>query len=310
MQMAPDCVPCILRVLLSAVRSSEPGGPGAEKDLFAELLRLPALAGEAWETTPPEAIEEGLARIRSRTGVWDPFRRAKEREVEGAKPVVSALEEEVRGAPRPLEALVGLWCAGNALDLMVHPEGTKDVEGAVRGKLDRPIQGDGATAALELFRTARRVVCLGDNAGEAVFDRLAIETLAETTGAEVTYVVRGEPTLNDVTEEEARWVGLDKVCRVIPNGIRGPLPGTILARCSEEVRERVRQADLVLSKGGGNLDTVHEYGSLGRPTVFLFQAKCAVHERRLGVATGGPVVLVGDGKPAGAVREGARGAGR
>ncbi|GAB6061971.1 damage-control phosphatase ARMT1 family protein [Deferrisoma palaeochoriense] len=292
MRTEPECVACIRRVALSAARNAAGPDARAQTILAAEVSHLPVWDELPDHRTPPEALEAVLAWIRDRTGVWDPFRESKRREVEGAKRALPKVEETLRRSARPFETLLRIWCIGNALDRMVHPNGTPAVEQAIWETLERPVQGGGLDEAARWLEGARRIVCLADNAGEAVLDRAAISALRERTGAEVTYVVRSEPALNDVTETEAGWIGLDQVAAVVPNGIRGPLPGTILRRCSPDVRKRIREADVVVSKGGGNLDTVDEYGCLGRPTVFLFQAKCAVHERWLNLTPGYPTVLV------------------
>ncbi|MGD9076184.1 MAG: ARMT1-like domain-containing protein, partial [Desulfobacteraceae bacterium] len=85
-----------------------------------------------------------------------------------------------------------------------------------------------------------------------------IETIREGQDVEIFFVVRSVPILNDVTLREAQFVGMDRVATVIRNGIDSPLPGTILKRCSRELRELVERADLIISKGGGNFDTLDE----------------------------------------------------
>lgn len=70
-------------------------------------------------------------------------------------------------------------------------------------------------------------------------------------------------------------VGIDKIASVIENGIDGPLPGTILKRCSKEVRELVGRADMIISKGGGNFDTLgEEKKNLKKNITFMLTCKC------------------------------------
>ena len=102
-----------------------------------------------------------------------------------------------------------------------------------------------------------------------------IETLKKEDNIEVVFVVRSVPTLNDVTQKEAKMVGIDKIASVIENGIDGPLPGTILKRCSKEVRELVGRADMIVSKGGGNFDTLgEEKKNLKKNITFMLMCKC------------------------------------
>ncbi len=87
-------------------------------------------------------------------------------------------------------------------------------------------------------------------------------------------MVRSVPALNDATRSEAEMVGLDQVATIMPNGLQAPVPGTILSRCSEELRELIREADLVISKGGGNFDTLEGEKDLGADISFMLLSKC------------------------------------
>jgi hypothetical protein len=71
----------------------------------------------------------------------------------------------------------------------------------------------------ERFRKARRVVYLGDNCGELVFDRLLIEVLLEMYDLEMTYVTRTLPIMNDATLRDALSTGMAKVAHLMENGV-------------------------------------------------------------------------------------------
>lgn len=127
--------------------------------------------------------------------------------------------------------------------------------------------------------TAKRFVCMGDNAGEIVADVALMEVLrAQLPNLELTYVVRGGPVLNDVTREDAKAVGIDKLCRVIDNGTR--ISGTQLAYISDELRRTLDEADVILSKGQANFETMCpcDYN-----VYFMFLCKCARFEKLFGV---------------------------
>jgi uncharacterized protein with ATP-grasp and redox domains len=124
-----------------------------------------------------------------------------------------------------------------------------------------------------------------------VFDKLLIETIKIMYDLEIVYVVRSIPTLNDATLKEAKSVGLDKIATVIENGIDGPLPGTILSRCSNEVNEFVHRSDLIISKGGGNFDTLDEEKEhLKKKITFLLLSKCEPYYKHFGVKMYQPIM--------------------
>jgi hypothetical protein len=117
---------------------------------------------------------------------------------------------------------------------------------------------------------------LGDNAGEIGMDTLLVKQL-KALGAEVTYVVREKPILNDATMEDAQFVGMDRLCRVISSGVDSP--GTLLSRCHPDFLQELHAAPIVISKGQGNFECLH-----GRvPGIFFaLKVKCQVVARLTG----------------------------
>jgi len=100
--------------------------------------------------------------------------------------------------------------------------------------------------------------------------------------------VKGGPTLNDATREDALAAGLDRVAEIVSTG--SDAPGTVLARCAEEFHRLYEQAELVIAKGQANYETLSEEG----PKVFfLLQVKCPVIARDAGVPVGSIVLKQG-----------------
>ena len=63
-----------------------------------------------------------------------------------------------------------------------------------------------------------------------------------------------------------------------PNFRDGPFPGTRVSRCSPEVQDIFKQAGLVISKGGGNFDSLDEDKKIyGQKISFLFLSKCYLY---------------------------------
>jgi hypothetical protein len=144
-----------------------------------------------------------------------------------------------------------------------------------------------AISAIDDFRAelapGRRVLYLGDNAGEIVFDRLLIEQMPRE---KVTFVVKGSPILNDVLIDDASFVGLTDLVEVIDNG--ADAPGTVLEVCSAAFRERFERADLIVAKGQGNFETLSDTDN---NVFFLLRPKCAVLSRHLNCEIGRLVVV-------------------
>lgn len=115
-----------------------------------------------------------------------------------------------------------------------------------------------------------RLLYLTDNAGEIGFDRIFAEAIhSRYPEVDITFCVRGEVTQNDATREDAAAVGIP--FRVIDNGRGNRIAGTMLPLLGEEARQAMENADLILSKGMGNVETL--WGS-GYPIYYAFLVKC------------------------------------
>jgi len=108
-----------------------------------------------------------------------------------------------------------------------------------------------------------------DNAGEIVFDRLLAETLQEKyPHLEITFLVRGANVANDATRADAETAGI--TFPVIDSG--NAIGGTSIKHICQEAKDALYSADVVLSKGMGNTESL--YGC-GCNVYYAFLVKCA-----------------------------------
>lgn len=114
----------------------------------------------------------------------------------------------------------------------------------------------------------KTLLYLTDNAGEIGFDRLLAEEIAKKfPDMQITFCVRGGPASNDATREDAAEVGIP--FPVIDNGCT--VAGTELELLPPETLKRFQTADVILSKGQANVETL--YGC-GLNIYYLFLIKC------------------------------------
>ena len=126
------------------------------------------------------------------------------------------------------------------------------------------------------LESAKKLVFLHDNCGEVVFDHVLIKTLKNLyPNLHITSMVRGVPVLNDATIDDARQIGLTETVEVVGNG--STIAGTCLEDLSKEALEVVQNADVIISKGQGNFETL--YGC-GLNVYFLFMCKCTLFANR------------------------------
>lgn len=168
-----------------------------------------------------------------------------------------------------------LAVVGNVIDYGAHVL-EDDISEQIQTLVKQHITKDETDSLFEAIRKAKKILYLGDNTGEIVFDKLFIETIGHP---QIIYAVRGAPILNDVTLQDAEQVGINSICKVISNG--NGAPSTILEQCSEEFLEYFHSADLVISKGQGNFEGLM---NISHPNLyFMLMAKCNPIAEMLGV---------------------------
>ncbi len=288
MLLKPDCIPCILKVSISLIRKLSLT-EDAEKDLYTEILKIPALRGLSWDRTSPEVIEHVMKKITAAVDNPDPFYSEKFKQNKSVIKQYPILKQLVKESLDHLYTAVKLAILGNSIDFMMSDD-PLDFEKSIKEKLETSL----SKVLFEEFKArlekSKLLLYVGDNAGEIVFDKLLIETIKNQYNLKIVYIVRSIPTLNDATLKEANSVGIDQVVSVIENGIDGPLPGTILKRCSNELKELVHRADLIISKGGGNFDTLEEETKHLKKITFMLLSKCFPYKNYFGIDLYQPIL--------------------
>lgn len=279
MKMTLDCIPCFVRQTLDAARSMT-DDPKAQEALMRETLAW--LNQMGLEQSPPVLAQLIHRRLREIGNNPDPYQEAKARHNAMALDLLPELRAEIAASADPLATAMRLAIAGNVIDMgMKSMVNEDDVRQSIRHALAEPFVGEWDT-----FRSAahdaKNILYLADNAGEIVFDLLLIEQLG---AHRVTVAVRGGPILNDVTLADAQSIGLHKIVELIENG--SDAPGTLLADCYPEFRQRFANADMIIAKGQGNFESLSHQG---HDVFFLFKVKCPVIANHVGLPLGTQVL--------------------
>lgn len=200
---------------------------------------------------------------------------------------LDAIRSRIDSAEDPLYAGLQMAVLGNYIDFS-----------ALRGevsfeKLEEMLEKAGA---IDLDRQnyakfcadlekAKTLLYITDNAGEIGFDRLLAERIAaQYPKLQITFCVRGGPASNDATREDAAEVGI--TFPVIDNGCT--IAGTELELLTPEARQIFETADVILSKGQANVETL--YGC-GLNIYYLFLIKCARFQEYFGKEKLTPMLL-------------------
>jgi len=277
MKATPACIPCYLKQALSAARGvvSE---PETQRMVLNEVARL--LPDLPLDSTPARNSTYILWRAQEILGCSDPFASKKEHYTQLALSMYPQLKAIVRASPQRLRAALRVAAAGNVIDLGILDRDDVDLMGVLNKVVTLGFAVDECGLFEARLAAVDHVLYLLDNAGETVFDRVLIEELA-VSGVRTTVVAKAQAILNDATIEDAVVAGLDDVADLIGNG--SPMIGTDLESCSPEFLRHFHAADLVVSKGQANFETLD--GATGC-ILFVLRAECPEVGRELGVAMG------------------------
>lgn len=280
MKMTNACLPCIARGSLDAAKLAT-----ADAELQKQIVQtvLKKLAVHEMETPPPLMARFIQQTVESFTGVDDPYKAIKKKYNDFALNLYPELKRKSLGAP--FERFVRLAIAGNIIDFGTHSTvGVRTVLETIEQALEMEIQGD-VQRFEQACKKAEKILWIADNAGEIVFDRLMLDNMDR---GNIVYAVRGGFTQNDATMEDAEYTGITDMVEVIDTG--AAIPGVLPEYCSDQFNEVYGKADLIISKGQGNFETL----DLTDPRIFfLFKAKCPVVAEHAGCELGDIVIRNG-----------------
>lgn len=268
MRLDPFCMECQIR--RQRLTAEKMGDPAATKAFLTDCLRILADAPDdiAAPWLAPRFYEAWVRYFPDMDRYADNKRDSNDyalsREV--------ALRARIEASEDPLYTALTLARVGNYLDFAAlgdsvsFDELDELTERAMADLVD-PVEFGHFKADLA---GAKKLLLLTDNAGEIVYDKLLLEQLGKFyPDVERITAVRGGNALNDATRADALQVGIDKVSRLIDNGTS--IPGTQLGECSTEFLQEFHTADVILSKGQGNFETLW---GCGANVYYLFLCKC------------------------------------
>ncbi|MBP3874516.1 MAG: DUF89 family protein [Lachnospiraceae bacterium] len=192
----------------------------------------------------------------------------------------SLLRDKIESSDDPLGQALLYARIGNYIDFgaMNHVD-----EETFLGLFDNPGFSEHDRLVLDSFllqcAAARRFLLIADNCGEIVLDRLFLEQLKKRfPDLELTVLVRGGEVLNDAVIEDAVYAGIPQIARLISSG--NTVAGTVYEMLSDEAKEALDHADVILAKGQGNYESLCMQG---RHVFYSFLCKCDLFTGRFGV---------------------------
>ena len=273
LKVEPGCESCLLsRAQTETYQATT--NPALRFRCLAEVVRL--LNREFKATSV--AADLGTRRdriIKELTGNKDPYARTKKAANEKALKVLPHARKIVEAGYTQQERFKkACLCAivGNIMefDIPGHKFTLNSLASCIR-EASKDLFIDDIDKAYEIAKNADNVLYLADNAGEIVFDTLLVEQL-KNMGLKVTFVVKGDPVINDATMADVALVGMDAIAdEVLTTGTDAV--GLLKKEVSPEFLRVYEAAELVFAKGMGYAETLTEY-KLTKPHLLLFRTKC------------------------------------
>ena len=262
-----QCIQCHLRRNLETARKlgTEAQATAFAKDLMKLYLSAPEGVSSPWLAPATADL------FQKHYGTpEDRFREEKEISNRFVLERLDAIRTRVENAEDPVLAGLRFAILGNYIDFSALQGQVSFQE--LDSLLDRAGEmtpaGDGYAHLRADLQKAKHLLYLTDNAGEIGFDRIFAEVIQrEYPDLQITFCVRGGPAMNDALRADAELMEIP--FPVIDNGNR--VAGTQLDQLSEDAKQALEAADVIIAKGQGNVETM--YGC-GYNVYYAFLIKC------------------------------------
>jgi len=272
-----ECIPCILKQTVNIIKLSGVNQATGEKVVREVLEKLGKID---FGKSPAYNSDIGYHSFSNITGIDDPYMDIKKDCNRSVIKLYPELEKIVSDSGDRLYAAAKIAVAGNVIDFGAHITAgeTLNFEKVIDEIVKIPLAHDDYRIFEEDLKGSDEILYLGDNAGEIVFDRVFINQIIKME-KRVILSVKSAPIINDATVEDAKEVRLDSLVKIIETG--NNCIGINFQRSSREFKEQFESADIIISKGQGNFESLDEVRD--KKIFFLLKAKCKKIARELGV---------------------------
>ncbi|NHI90155.1 MAG: DUF89 family protein [Candidatus Thorarchaeota archaeon] len=290
--LIPDCSACIVNSLKTMIPLLSQDQDEQNKMFSLAFKRI----SEGYnKKLPPIILSIQLYQeLYMMEGAEDPYSEIKRLGKESALKILPHVEEKIAdldGMAR-LRACIAASVTGNLIDYNTA-EHTPDLGNLLEVFNTILVEGFEPDDSEQLWRSLSskkgKLLYIADNAGEVILDIPFLRFLKEL-GWETTFVVKGQPMINDATEEDVRGTEIEKLATITNSG--GWAHGVPEKFVSKEFLRLMATSDMVISKGQANIETVPEIQrKTGVETYYITKAKCSHISQAIGAKKGSNVVL-------------------
>lgn len=275
-RLYPECVKCLLSKQLERCPKEAP----LEKQVeyMQKVLRIVAEAPQ--NTSAPVLVRSMYDLQKEMFGIYADYTEVKSYFNKMMLGMEEKLWNGICNSKEPLRRAIQYAMIGNYIDFAA----LKNVDEAALMKfLDKADEINVDDTELDNLKQeleqGGELVYLLDNCGEIVTDKLMMRLIRmQYPKMHITAMVRGGQVMNDATREDAEEVALETVACIADSGCN--IAGTSLSDISKEAAEIIDKADVLIAKGQGNFETLHQ---CGKNIYYIFMCKCKMFVERFGL---------------------------
>lgn len=276
-RLNPECISCLMKKQLDSY--PEEASNNEKIEYMQKVLKIIAQAPQSMSA--PEIVNEIYNVQHMMFGTNHDYTETKQYFNNLMLEIERDLENKIAKSDDPLKTAVQYVMTGNYIDFGAMDKVDENKLGEfLCNSRNIEINDDEFRELQSDLMNGKHLVYLTDNCGEIVLDKLLISVIKKLNPSlKITAIVRGGDVLNDATLVDARQAALTDIVKVIGNGSN--IAGTCLSKISAEALEEIDNADVIISKGQGNFETLNR---CGRNIYYIFMCKCKMFADRFGVS--------------------------
>ena len=217
------------------------------------------------------SVANAIIQERNESPDFDIYAEVKKKSNDLSLSYAEKFQKKLVESESPFETGLQIAAAGNIIDFGAKNHDSIDLNMELQFLDKTPFAHYDIEPFKKSLDDASTLLYICDNSGEIVFDTLFIKELQrEYPNLHIVVALRDKPIINDATLEDAKAVGLDRLVTTISSG--SIYPGSILSETTAEFQKLFASADVILSKGQGNFETLLPVAD--KRLFFLLRIKC------------------------------------
>jgi uncharacterized protein with ATP-grasp and redox domains len=283
MKLEPECIGCLFNQMLKAFNLLQPDYSSttiikAQKKLMEYLLNF-----DINKSAAPNLGKVTYNIISEIIGNKDPYHELKIKYNKLVMNYFNEIIDLIKTSEDPLHNAILYSAVGNTIDFA--SQHNMDIVADLKQFSIENFAINDYNQFRKSLDNSNHLLILGDNAGEIVFDKILIMIIKRFyPDLEFIYSVRSAPIINDATVEDAEFISLTKLVKVIESN---DAPGIILSEATEDFNYYFSKEDgVILSKGQGNFESLYGFKISQKDVYYLLKAKCNLMERIFKVKIG------------------------